>query len=328
MYRAELAVDEIITPWSAAPPVSLRCDDSSILLDVVAVNLRDGRDQMASLSMLSAGLRVARSCLSTADWQAYCRMLRDHPLGAIMRQDPLTARCANRPRGYAGDAVMLDMIYGEPILAEALAATTPLGRVINQVVNNVPATVALRERRAFMAQWVDAAAAARPAPTILTVAAGHLREADDSAAWAAGQIGRWVALDQDAESCAEIAARQGSQIEIMPESIMAILKSDFPVNDIDLAYAAGLYDYLPHRLAARLTRRLVGLLRPGGRFCFANYAAGIWDAGYMESAMDWSLILRSPADMQAIAASAGPDVAVRHWSGVYGAIHYCEITRL
>ena len=328
MFTATLSPDTAALPWSAAVAERHGCGDTAILLDVTATALLEGGDPVTSLAMLSAGLRIARSCMAAADWQAYCSTLRAHPLGAILRQDPVTARSAARPRGYAGDAVMLDLIYGEPILAEALAATTPLGRAINTVTNATPVTVALRERRALLASWVDAATAEAASPTIFTVASGHLREADDSAAFKDGAIGRWVALDQDVESCDEVATRLGRRVETVPRSIGAILKGDYVLENVDLAYAAGLYDYLPQGLATRLTRQLVRMLRPGGRFYFANYAAGIWDAGYMESAMDWPLTLRNRSEMAAIAAGAGPDATVRHWSGAHGAIHYCEIIRL
>lgn len=327
MFNATLSTDTATLPWSAPAAEQHACTDTAILLDVTATALGDGGDPVTALAMLSAGLRIARSCMAAADWQAYCAALRAHPLGAMLRQDPVTERSAARPRGYAGDAVMLDLIYGEPILAEALAATTPLGRAINAVTNVTPVTVALRERRALLASWVDAAGSVASAPTVFTVASGHLREADDSAAFKAGAIGRWVALDQDIESCNEVATRLGGRVETVPRSIGAILKGDYGLENVDLAYAAGLYDYLPQGLATRLTRQLVRMLRPGGRFYFANYATGIWDAGYMESAMDWPLILRNRSEMTAIAAGAGPDAAVRHWTGAHGAIHYCEIIR-
>lgn len=326
MYSSSISTEGAL-PWSSPAAEQHTCADSAILLDVTATALVDGGDPVTALAMLSAGLRVARGCMATAEWQRYCQQLRAHPLGALLRQDPVTARSAARPRGYAGDAVMLDMIYGEPILGDALAATTPLGRAINVVTNATPVTVALRERRQLLTQWVDAAAVASAGPTVFSVAAGHLREADDSQAFADGSIGRWIALDQDMESCDEVRSRLGGRVEIIPRSITAILKNAVPLAGLDLAYAAGLYDYLPERLAARLTGRIVRMLRPGGRFYFANYAAGIWDAGYMESAMDWPLILRGPAEMAAIAAGAGTDVAIRHWSGSHGAIHYCEIIR-
>jgi hypothetical protein len=326
MYQILESTTVMALPWAAESAQNYACGDPAVLLDVTASALHEGGDPRIPLAMLSTGLRIARSCLPTAAWQAYCRQLRAHPLGAMLRQDPITARSAARPRGYAGDAVMLDMIYGEPILAEALATTTELGRVISALVNGTPASVALRERRAVLAEWVDAAAQAA-SPTILAVASGHLREAEISQAFQAGAIGRWVALDQDELSCAEVANRLGGRVETVPRSITAILKGEYALRGVDLAYAAGLYDYLPQPIATRLTKRMVAMLRPGGRYCFANYAAGLWDAGYMESAMDWQLILRTPDDMAAIAAGAGPDCTTRHWSGIHGAVHYCEITR-
>ena len=36
----------------------------------------------------------------------------DHPLCDLLHQDPFTYRAFSKPRGYAGDAVMMDYIYG------------------------------------------------------------------------------------------------------------------------------------------------------------------------------------------------------------------------
>ncbi len=314
-----------VLPWPHAAIPVRDCQDAGILFDVTAMALAGDPEPSGALAMLAAGLRVARSCMSRDAWQAFCAELRAHPLGALLREDPVTARSAARLRGHAGDAVMLDMIYREPLLAEALAATTPLGRRINAVTMVSPVTNALRERRALLAHHVDTTAASGRA-VVFAIAAGHLREAEDSQAFRNGRIARWVALDPDLESCAEITRRLGDRIETIPQSISAILKGEVRIEKVDLAYAAGLYDYLPTAIAIKLTRRVVAMLRPGGRYLFTNYATGIWDAGYMESAMDWNLILRSPADMAQIAAGV-TGVTARHWSGVHGAVHYCELIR-
>ena len=39
------------------------------------------------------------------------------------------------------------------------------------------------------------------------------------------------------------------------------------------------------------------MLKPGGSFLFANFARDIVDDGYMETFMNWALLLRSEADM-------------------------------
>jgi hypothetical protein len=73
----------------------------------------------------------------------------------------------------------------------------------------------------------------------------------------------------------------------------------------ELIYSAGLYDYLPDALARRLTARLVQMLAPGGRLLIANFVPGGSGRGYMELFMDWTLVLRTPAQMQALAQDAG-----------------------
>ena len=71
--------------------------------------------------------------------------------------------------------------------------------------------------------------------------------------------------------------------------------------DIDLAYAAGLYDYLEDDLARTLTTVLFRMLRPGGRLLIANFTPATHDAAFMETFMDWRLIYRTPAETRALA---------------------------
>jgi len=70
-----------------------------------------------------------------------------------------------------------------------------------------------------------------------------------------------------------------------------------------LAIAAGLYDYLSAPVAAALTRRMFDMTRPGGLMLIPNFLTGVRDTGYMESFMDWHLIYRDHADMEALAAA-------------------------
>ncbi len=77
-----------------------------------------------------------------------------------------------------------------------------------------------------------------------------------------------------------------------------------------MIYSAGLYDYLPNGLARRLTRRLLQMLRPGGRLLVANFVPGGTGRGYMELFMDWSLILRNEAAMRALGEASGAGTVV------------------
>ena len=62
-------------------------------------------------------------------------------------------------------------------------------------------------------------------------------------------------------------------------------------------YAAGLYDYLSDRVAARLTHIMFDMLAPGGRLLVANFAPRLPEVAYMETFMDWTLIYRTPEQM-------------------------------
>lgn len=301
--------------------------DAELLLDLTEAALRDGQRYDFMLRALSATMRMTRRFVSPETWANYCAHVQAHPVTQLLREDPFIARTIDKPRGYAGDAVMIDMIYGLGEGAAAIAAATPEGQAINAVMNRATVAEAVRERRVLLASLIDAVAANSASATIFSVAAGHLREAEMSAAFAERRIGRWVALDQDLTSCAEVERRLEGQIETVPLSIGAILNGGFRLDGADFIYSAGLYDYLPSSVAMKLTRRLAAMLRPGGRLLFANFAVGCWDTGFMEAVMDWHLIYRTPADMRAIAAAAGPGFTHRHWTGVDGTVHYCELAR-
>ena len=83
-------------------------------------------------------------------------------------------------------------------------------------------------------------------------------------------------------------------------------------------------------MAARLTETAFSMLKPGGTLLYANFAAGIPDAGYMETFMDWHLILRSEAEM--IELSAGlPEHGIARlelFRGANGNIIYVKVKKV
>lgn len=90
----------------------------------------------------------------------------------------------------------------------------------------------------------------------------------------------------------------------MTGSIKGLLVRASCIGQFDLAYTAGVYDYLPDGLAVLLTKRMLELVKPGGEFLFANFSTEVIPAGYMETFMNWSLIFRDEAQMRKIARAA------------------------
>jgi len=274
-------------------------------LEAAYEDIRRGRIA-AGLEDLFDDLGVRREEDAEA-WPAFARMCLDHPLRRLVHQDPFTYRAFSKPRGYAGDAVMMDYIYGLGEASAAACGATPLGRAIFAHMSTRPSARAVRYRRRLLASLIDDAAA-RGGDAVFALAAGHLREVELSRAIEHRQIARFVAMDQDSESLAVVAAdyaRLG--ISAVPGSVRHLVSGKAQPGRFDFVYAAGLFDYLGAPVASALTRKLFEFTRPGGTLLIPNFKTGARDTGYMEAFMDWHLIYRNHDDMRSLAAALPSD---------------------
>ncbi|MCO5064591.1 MAG: class I SAM-dependent methyltransferase [Rhizobiaceae bacterium] len=228
-------------------------------------------------------------------WQALIPLAQQHAVAQFFLQDPFTHWSFTKPRGYSGDASLLDFIYGHPSIEPRIAEASDVGRALYDYTKDASSSVAVRERRDILTARVDEIADAAGKQTeIFTIAAGHLREAEHSVALREKRIKRWVALDQDPRSIESIRNEySGTAVMPMDGSVRALLGDSSKLGTFDFVYAAGLYDYLAQNVALKLTQRCLRLLKPNGVFLFANFAQGIGVDGYMETFMNWPLLLRS-----------------------------------
>ena len=257
---------------------------------------------------------------------------RVHDFTSLVYECPLTNHSFSQPRGYPGDAGLLDLIYRHDDARPIVDASTETGRSVFDFTINVSACEAVRQRRSLLARTLDDVAAQRPGADMLAVACGHLREAELSTALAGGRVSRFVATDQDEDSLdvAELyAGTVSSSIETRKLSVRDYITAKHGLGSFDLVYAAGLYDYLDDRIASRLTRKLFALLKPGGRLLVANFRTGIWEAPFMEAYMDWHLLYRSEAQIRAFADEISEiDVAQRrYFEDDTACIGYLELER-
>src|SRR5262249_46451674 len=88
-------------------------------------------------------------------WADYARACLNHPIRALLHQDPFTFRAFSKPRGYAGDAVMMDYIYGLGEAGSAAREATPLGRALFRYMDTRPSARAVRFRRYLIATLID-----------------------------------------------------------------------------------------------------------------------------------------------------------------------------
>jgi extracellular factor (EF) 3-hydroxypalmitic acid methyl ester biosynthesis protein len=246
-----------------------------------------------------AALRTTRASMTEEEWAEFSHHVREnHQLRNWVYQDPFTLRAYEKPRGYAGDAVMMDYIYGIHGYLDASARASSLGREIQEFIRRAPASSSVRYRRRHIAQLIDAMAARRTRPSMLAVAAGHLREAELSSALSFGRLGRFVALDADAESLRDVATHYAHLgVESVHGSVRHLLARKVDLGAFDFVYAAGLYDYLSENTAQVLSARLWQMVHPGGQLLIPNFTPQVRDRGYMETFMDWILVYRDKPDM-------------------------------
>lgn len=304
----------------------------ALALDLSLRQFRSAVEPAAIIERLTVSLHQMRRRFHAEVWDVIVAIAQAHPVAQFLHQDPLTRWSFDKPRGYSGDAHLLDFIYGNPETAESVKASSVLGRAIYEYTRNASSSVAVRERRDILTRRVDEIASARQGSAeVLAIASGHLREGVSSAALAGGAIKRWVALDQDPLSVGTVARDfANTSVEALNGSVRSLLGGKHSLGTFDFIYAAGLYDYLPDPVAIKLTRKCLSLLKPGGSFLFANFSPEIEVDGYMETFMNWALLLRSERDMSMIATESADsaDVRISLWSGENRSIAYCEITKL
>src|SRR5260370_25383175 len=81
-------------------------------LDGIAAKLYKNEDVAETMGLLFSELQERRDHLSSESWKQFTTMnCRHHPLLELLHQDPLSSRAFLKPRGYAGDAETLDLLY-------------------------------------------------------------------------------------------------------------------------------------------------------------------------------------------------------------------------
>jgi SAM-dependent methyltransferase len=164
-------------------------------------------------------------------------------------------------------------------------------------------------------------------PRVLSVACGHLREAQRSRAVLAGRLGECIAFDQDADSLAVVDREQAHHRVRATQGTVRGLLNGTTLSDFDLIYSAGLYDYLVDSVASRLTAVLYSMLRPGGRLLIANFSPELPDVAYMDVVMDWRLIHRDEARMERLVDQLPHGHRRRLFRNRERTLAYLEVTR-
>lgn len=288
---------------------------------------------LKSKEQLKRELFELRQVLARELWTALVVELRKHRLFSSMQQEAFCRRAFNKPRGYAGDAVILDWMYGtEDSSLIPNEPMPPLGQAIYETFSAQSFAVrAVCKRRHLLAHSIDEAARQFGRPRIMSVACGHLREAKLSSAILEELVGELIAVDHDPESLQELEQSYSATcIKPVRSSIKRILTGQTDVGgNFHMIYAAGIYDYLDDVTAPLVTHRLFQMLAPGGKLLYANFLDTNPEAGWMEVAMDWWLIHRNQQQIADCAKLISADqlAELKVWSDDLATIGYAVVTK-
>ena len=257
----------------------------------------------APVAGLIAELYGRRRESSQSAWREFATGFRRHPVYPILLEDPFVRHSAERPRGYPGDAELIDYIYGCGVARAAVARASNIGQRLYQYDRSTAAPAAVRNRSCMAAAEIDRMAATGMRPHVLSIACGHLREAGRLESLSCGALGRFVGLDQDARSLEVVRAEwRGHGVEARECDARALLRQGIgALGKFDFIYSLGLYDYLSDAAARRLLATAFEMLNPGGKVWIANFVENIGCVGYMEAVMDWWLVYRSEDKMNSLA---------------------------
>ena len=276
------------------------------LLNESAKNLQDGRITNA-LENLSNGLREKLQNSSVLEWDEFVQFARLHPLNQMLMQCPATSCSQQRSRKHSLSADLIDLLCGDDGKCIVPEGTTQLGAEIYREIFKRPIASGFRARVNLVAGLVDDVSIRTENPRILSVASGHLCEADQCGALKQRRVQEWVVFDYDADNLMEINQRFGSyNVRTEAGTIDQIVNRKTNLGDFDFIYSTTICDFLPDPLGQRMVQCMFDMLRPGGQLLVANFRPNMPDIGFKKCFMDWQVVYRSDDSMFDLARKINP----------------------
>jgi extracellular factor (EF) 3-hydroxypalmitic acid methyl ester biosynthesis protein len=214
-----------------------------------------------------------------------------------------------KPRGYAGDSVMMRMIYENHYMG-----TSTFAKIMHKHPIEHPAAQAVRTRRRLIAQMVhdrdkNGENGQNGKLNVLSVACGPAYEIHDIFTKKEDcDKYNFTLLDQDnaalteaAELISQVEKKLGSKIDVdfLNESVRTMLATPQISNkwgEYNYIYSMGLFDYLTPPAARAVLAKLLQMLKPGGEMVIGNFHVSNPSRYYMEYWLDWVLYYRSEED--------------------------------
>lgn len=277
--------------------------------DRVAAALRPGAASASSdvleraLAALSSELVLADRALALdPEGRRAAREAAHAQLGRLLAVSPLLARAITKPRGYAGDHAMIDMLYRGERAPDGAALA------LDEVVLKLATVVAVVRRKEYAVEWL-ADRLRTPGVHVVDLACGPCRV--EREVLERGVAARLVGIDSDPEALAYargVLGPHAEAVELVNDNAVRIARSATPTPALAgarLVLSLGLFDYLPDAIAIRVLRALRRDMDPRGEVLIGNFAAGSPDRAFMDWALDWPLIYRTEREVRTLLVAAG-----------------------
>ncbi len=213
-------------------------------------------------------------------------------------------RAYYKPKGYAGDFMMMEWIYKQQPDGDG-----KLGKLIDGWILRQASCQAVRNRRKLLSDLLDSMCRQRlhlgRRIRIMNLACGPARELFDllDKCDYSRQIDA-LCIDIDPEALqyanqhVNTSSHQAS-VRFMRENVVkwAIGRAKHDIQPQDIIYSSGLCDYLDQRLLTKLVCRCYDQLAPGGQLIIGNFAHTNPDRLLMDHIVYWRLIHRDKQDL-------------------------------
>jgi SAM-dependent methyltransferase len=214
-------------------------------------------------------------------------------------------RALTKPRGYAGDHVVLDNFY------LGYRAPSGIDRTLDEYVLGLPAVHAAVDRKNYVRDWLARRLESGDRAKVVDIACGPCRIERELFDAGLARNAHFVAFDNDAEALSyatRVLGEHASKVELVQDNAVRLARStEIPPSIAGARYvlSLGLLDYLPRTVSVGLLRALRSAVVPGGELLIGNYAEGNPSQYFMEWVGDWPLIYRSAHDFMQLFLDAG-----------------------
>jgi extracellular factor (EF) 3-hydroxypalmitic acid methyl ester biosynthesis protein len=281
-----------------------RSNPPSEVLALHAQALVHERVPMTSPGIIMAWCQRAHDCLARlADNDpAGIEQWRELLLPYFLKSNFLR-RCHDKPQGYAGDYLTIQMMY-----EDLPRGVDHFGQAVDAWAMAQPCPRAVRNRRLLVRDFVREVCERFPAPSVVSLGCGPAAEVFDSLA---DDGARFTLIDIDADAIGYVQEKArlhaaAARIDTVRGNIIKMVLRDeghLPGNHAAF-YSMGLIDYFKDDLVIRLLDYVHDKLAPGGAVFLGNFRPDHPNVALFRHALDWPLVLRSQSELLRLAAQS------------------------